>query len=158
MAGPPPGRAEVQSPQTLSITYQDATGPLEMTLEEVRRTGIDLGVHQGPDGYRVYEFKIAYSAAPCLADMADKSLLGLGIQAGAGKNNRPDNVGRTSAQPPGGGRGGSPGGPPPGGGMDGGPMGRGGPSDGPGRQAGGGGDAIQWMQVVLASRLLEPVQ
>lgn len=87
----PPGNASVDSANrgfqpsppgplhTVSISYQDATGPLEMTMDEVRRTGIDIAVRQHTDGRLIYEFKIGFHAAPSLAELQPGMLVGVGI-------------------------------------------------------------------------------
>lgn len=132
---PAPPRAAAQlSPaeplKALAITYQDATGPLKMKLDEVRRTGIDIAVGPPGPGHRlVYEFQIAFRSAPCLANLGPDDVVGLGIMAGSSME-KPPKSGAFGGM---GGPGGDPGGGP-GGGMGGG-MG-GGPGGGMGRPGG----------------------
>lgn len=83
-------------PEKLSITYKDATGPLEMTLEAVRRTGIDIGIDHAADGRVVYEFKIAFKAEPSLEGLGPDMMVGVGIQDG------PSGKARSRKIPPGG--------------------------------------------------------
>ncbi|GAB6908118.1 hypothetical protein JCM12296A_39570 [Desulfosarcina cetonica] len=83
---PPPA---VRLPESLRITYQDATGPLSMTMDEVRRTGIDIGVARGSDGRLCYEFKIAFRADPSLEGFRPGMCLGLGIQSGSAADGHP---------------------------------------------------------------------
>jgi hypothetical protein len=137
-------------PTELSITYADTTGPLTMRLSEVRRTGIDIGVGQSPARRLVYEFTIAFNAAPCLSGLAPEMVVGIGVVAGASKQGRPQAGSRGGA--PGGPGGIMPGpgfddgvnamnGPPPGGGPGGGP--------GAGKKSG---SLEVWLQVRLAGR------
>jgi hypothetical protein len=141
----------------LSITYSDATGPLTMTLDEVRHTGIDIGVGQPPGGRLVYEFAIAFKAAPSLCGLAPGMVVGLGVLAGtSGKQNpkRSTSGGETGPGGPGGPGGGMRGpGPGNGGTMSGGPMGGGGPGGpGPGEKSE---SLAVWLQVRLADRTPE---
>lgn len=141
-AGQPPVPSPVEALTEVSITYADTTGPLTMNIEEVRRTGIDIGTGR-PDGKRlVYEFRIDFRSAPSLAGLGPGMVLGVGIQTGS----EGDNPGGVS---PGGkmslsyGPGGSTnGGPGPGGGKGGGPE---------GARPGKNGDTFDiWLQVQLA--------
>ena len=113
----------------ISITYADTTGPLTMTMDEVRRTGIDIGVGQGKDGAEIYEFNIAFRAGPSIENLSPGMMIGVGIARGG--------AGAKGGKPHGSDDGGPQGGPPGGGGGGSGPGGgsRGGP---PGGHAGGG--------------------
>lgn len=140
----------VGPPSDLSITYADATGPLTMRLSEVRRTGIDIGVGQSPAKRLVYEFTIAFNAAPCLSGLAPEMVVGIGIMAGASKQGGPQ-AGSRGGAPVG------PGGVVPGPGFDGGinamngPRQGGGPGGGPGAGEKSGSLEV-WLQVRLAER------
>lgn len=121
--GQPPGPHAVAPLTDVAITYADTTGPLTMNMEEVRRTGIDIGVGR-PDGKRlVYEFRIDFKSAPSLAGLGPGMMLGVGIRAGSGEGgSHGDGMSMLSGPGesinwgpgPGGGRGGGPGGPGPG--------------------------------------------
>jgi hypothetical protein len=69
----------------LEITYWGATGPLKMDIDEVRETGIDVGMGKHKDGSLVYEFNIGFKAAPSLSDLKPGMIVGIGIQAGSSK-------------------------------------------------------------------------
>ncbi|WP_155313462.1 hypothetical protein [Desulfosarcina ovata] len=145
----PPAAPSMELPKTLKITYKDTTGPLEMTLDEVRRSGIDIGVGRTADGRQVYEFKIAFAAAPSLSRLGPQQFLGVGIQSGSATNDRHDAGAPEGAMKPGGGRGGPMGGPPPGGmgGMGGGSMGGAPKGSGPGSK---GASKACWLKVLLS--------
>lgn len=142
--------------QKIAITYKDTTGPLTMELDEVRRTGIDIGIDRLPDQRLVVEFKIRFTAAPCLESLEPGMALGLGVQSGeSGSEKRQQRGGSMGPGDRSGGRGGPPsdgggmGAPPSGGGMGGPPSGGGG--RGPGAFRDGGKDNIEiWLQVLLA--------
>lgn len=85
-----PALSPFEAPNKLAVTYAGATGPLTMTLVEVRRTGIDIGVGQLPGGRLVYEFGIAFKAAPSLSGLAPRKVVGIGILAGALEKDRPE--------------------------------------------------------------------
>jgi hypothetical protein len=136
--------------KTLEITYKDTTGPLKMTMDEVRRTGIEIGVKQSKEGRLVYEFDIGFKAAPSLAGLEPGMNLGVGIQI-----NAPEKKGRkralTNGQRVRGGPGGGLSGPGPGGSMGG--RGIGLASEGlrPGEEN----DPFEvWLQVKLANRAI----
>ncbi len=111
-AGPPGGHRDrpnkenrpttapiiIEPIKTLSITYSDTTGPLEMTLEEIRRTGIDIGIDRTGDNRLVYEFDIKFSAAPSLESLKPGMVLGIGFIGAA--PGRPGAMG-TMGGPPG---------------------------------------------------------
>lgn len=65
----------------MEITYSDTTGPLRMKMDEVRRTGIDVGRTQTDEGRLVYEFNIHFNAAPSLEQLKPGMVLGIGILA-----------------------------------------------------------------------------
>ncbi len=143
--------------EELEISYWGATGPLKMRIDEVQRTGIDIGIGPPEGGRMVYEFNIGFKAAPSLSGLKPGMIVGLGIQTGASK---PDGRKRASSGDqmgqggPGGGMGGpgsggGMGGPGPGGGMDRGGMGRGPGGSGPHDKN----DLFEvWLQVQLADR------
>jgi hypothetical protein len=132
---PPPS----ETLEELEISYWGATGPLEMTIDEVRRTGIDIGMGPPKDGRMVYEFNIGFKAAPSISGLKPGMIVGLGIQAGASK---PDGRKRASSGDQMG-QGG------PGGGMDSSGMGRGPGGSGPHDKN----DLFEvWLQVQLAER------
>lgn len=80
MGGTPEGEPPQFEPSTeLDVTYADTTGPLTMTISELRRSGIDIGVRQAGDGRLVYEFDIAFEAAPSLHDLKPGMEVGIGI-------------------------------------------------------------------------------
>ena len=84
MPGPPP-----KLPETLYITYKNSTGPLDMTIDEVGKTGIFIGIGQLRNNKLTYEFTIGFRAAPCLSSLKPGWILGIGIQTGSGnKKNR----------------------------------------------------------------------
>ncbi len=154
--GKPPQMPGEKVVQQVSITYEDTTGPLTMTMEEVRQTGIDIGVGQGPGGTEVYEIDIAFQAGPSLEKLAPGLLIGVGItrdKAGdkGGKPHGSDDGGFQNGPPDGGGGGRRPGGSmggPPGGGMGGGPMGGGGAGGAPsGKKED---HSCTWFKVALA--------
>jgi hypothetical protein len=60
-----------------------------MTISEVRRTGIDIGVGRTGDGRLVYEFNIAFRAAPSLGELEPGMTVGIGILAGGFGRNGP---------------------------------------------------------------------
>lgn len=78
-----PRAVPIEALQRVAITYGDATGPLTMEMNEVRRTGIAIGVGQRPDQSLVYEFSIAFKAAPSLNELMPGMAVGIGIQRGA---------------------------------------------------------------------------
>jgi hypothetical protein len=89
---PPPPRGKPQHLEPLkqlAVTYSDATGPLTMTISEVRRTGIEIGVGQTGDGRLVYEFNIAFRAAPSLGQLKPGMTVGIGILTGGFGQNGP---------------------------------------------------------------------
>jgi hypothetical protein len=138
--GPPP---VPEAGRTVAIKYADATGPLQMSIAEVRRTGIDIGRGTTRGRRRVYEFRIDFVAAPSLADLKPGMVVGIGIQLGTDAQN-----GRDGAPPQR-------------------SMGRGGPGGGMGRRIDGGMGGgpggphpdgkdnafIVWLQVRLADRI-----
>ena len=153
--GKKPPMAPIEPIKHVAVTYGDATGPLTMTMEEIRRTGIDIGVGQAKGRSLVYEFSIAFKAAPSLADLAPGGMVGIGIMSGGadGEDRKPQRTDGDAGQggPPGGGGGPGPGGsmgrP---GGMMGGPQmesGHGGPSPGEKKDQRG-----VWLQVRLADQ------
>lgn len=73
-----------QAIKELEITYSDTTGPLLMKMDEVRRTGIDVGRTQTRDGRLVYEFNINFNAAPSLENLKPGMSLGIGILTASG--------------------------------------------------------------------------
>ena len=74
-------RPVFKTPDSVEITYAEATGPLSMPMDQVRQTGIEIGVGQ-PDGRRfVYEFKICFRAGPSLSALAPGKTVGIGIEA-----------------------------------------------------------------------------
>ena len=122
----------------VSITYADATGPLTMAMDEVRRTGIEIGRGRGDARTVVYEFNIAFNAAPSLEILAPGKVLGVGIFSGGadpGKRQPAGNHGDMQQSGPPGGR------------MGGGRMGggHGGPPGGHNQ-----GRAVVWVEVQLA--------
>jgi hypothetical protein len=151
----PPPAHPIQPLQKIAITYADTTGPLTMGMDEVQRTGIDIGINRLADRRLVVEFTIAFAAAPCLEGFEPGMALGLAVQSGDSDSEKRPGTGGGSMGPGGGsgGRGGPPsggggmGGPPPGGGMGGPPSGGGGKS-GPG--SGGKTNFEVWLQVHLA--------
>lgn len=78
---PPPGSMppRLQPIKQLAVTYSKATGPLTMTISEVRRTGIDIGIGRTGDGRLVYEFNIAFRAAPSLCELKPGMSVGIGV-------------------------------------------------------------------------------
>ncbi len=82
-------RPILQTPKAVEITFSETSGPLPMSMDRVRRTGIDIGAGQ-PDGCRfVYEFKIPFTATPVLSALAPGTALGIGIETGKpDKNSR----------------------------------------------------------------------
>lgn len=72
----------------MAITYRDTTGPLTMAMDEIRRTGIDIGVGVCDDRSLIYEFKIAFNAAPSLAKLAPETVIGIGILSGGAESGR----------------------------------------------------------------------
>ena len=79
-ASPPGGKPPRLEPlKQLAVTYSKATGPLTMTISEVRRTGIDNGIGRTRDGRLVYEFDIAFRAAPSLCELKPGMRVGIGI-------------------------------------------------------------------------------
>lgn len=91
-----------------AVTYRDTTGPLTMAMDEVRRTGIDIGVGQGAGRSLVYEFNIAYKAAPSLEGLAPGMVIGIGILSGGSEPEdrrpaTPDDHTRQEGPPGGGG-------------------------------------------------------
>lgn len=153
-----PRGQQVQHPhlepiEQAAITYSDATGPLTMAMDEIRRTGIDIGVGRGAGRSMVYEFNIAFKAAPSLESLAPGMTVGLGIMRGGADpgDRKPAGTDDGTRQdgPPGGGGGPGPGGSMgrPGAMMDSAPMagGHGGPPGGA-RQN----DSGVWLQVQLA--------
>ena len=138
----------------VAVTYLDATGPLTMDMDEVRRTGVDIGMGQADKGALVYELSIAFKAAPSLADLTPGTMVGIGIMTGGAnaEDRKPQGTDDTMGQggPPGGGSGPGPGGSMgrPGGGMMGGPQMDGGPGGPP---QGAKKDQISvWLKVQLA--------
>lgn len=112
---------ELKVPATIEMTYSETTGPLKMDLEEVRRTGIEIGTGQ-PDGSRyVYEFIVPFAVDEMLSGMGPGKVIGVGILSGDGQS-------RERSQKPSMGAMGGPGG-----------GGRGGAGKGPGMGGGGGG-------------------
>ena len=104
----------------LAVTYSDATGPLTMTISEVRRTGIEIGAGRTGDGRLVYEFNIAFRAAPSLSELKPGMIVGIGILTGGfGQNGPEQGLPGGPMGPPGFDSG--PGGPGPGSGMRGSP-------------------------------------
>jgi len=67
----------------------DTTGPLTMTISEVRRTGIDIGVGQAGRGRLVYEFNIAFKAAPSLGGLKPGKVVGIGVLIGGSAQDGP---------------------------------------------------------------------
>lgn len=120
----PPEPPDLSMPATIEMTYSETTGPLKMDVEDVRRTGIGIGLGQ-PDGSRyVYEFILPFAVDEILSEMGSGRVIGVGIMSGNGES------GKSRQQPSMGSRGG------PGGGG-----GRGGTGKGPGRGGGGGGQS-----------------
>ncbi|MGD9221956.1 MAG: hypothetical protein PVH22_01845 [Desulfobacteraceae bacterium] len=79
-APPPGGKPPLLEPlKQLAVTYSKATGPLSMTISEVRRTGLDIGIGRTRDGRLVYEFNIALRAAPSLSELKPGMNVGIGI-------------------------------------------------------------------------------
>lgn len=127
----PPARPTALEPlRQIEITYSNTTGPLEMRIDEVRRSGIDIGLGQSKEGRLIYEFDLKFSAAPSLAELKPGMVVGIGILAGAsedagpmGPGGGPPGLHSGSLEPGGGGRptGGMG---PPGGGGGGGPGGK----------------------------------
>lgn len=111
-------------PKELAVSYADATGPLTMTIAEIRRTGIDIGVGRSAGGRLVYEFVIAVRAAPSLCDLKPGMVVGIGILTGTQGQGGPNGMPSAGPMMATGFSGGL-GGPGPGGGMGGGPGGRG---------------------------------
>lgn len=73
-------RPVLKTPDSVEITYAEATGPLSMPMAQVRQTGIEIGVGQ-PDGRRcVYEFKIGFTAGPSLSALGPGKTVGIGIE------------------------------------------------------------------------------
>jgi hypothetical protein len=131
----------------LEISYWGATGPLKMSIDEVRRTGMDIGVGQPGDGRLIYEFNIGFKAAPSLSGLKPGMVVGIGIQAGASKQDTHKR--RASADRMGQGGPGDLGGPGSGGGLRTGGSGHEPEKPGPGDR----GDRFEiWMQVQLADR------
>jgi hypothetical protein len=113
LGGKPP---HLEPLKQLAVTYSNTTGPLTMTISKVRRTGIDIGIGRTRDGRLVYEFNIAFRAAPSLCELKPGMSVGIGILTDDFGQNGPK--GGLSGRPMGaagftGGRGG----PGPGGGM-----------------------------------------
>lgn len=95
--------------KSLAITYQDTTESLAMTIDEVRRTGIDVAFGQAGGGRWVYEFIIGFKAAPCLSGLGPGMVVGVGIQSGESKHEgrkRPASAGQMGKGAPPGGKGG----------------------------------------------------
>ena len=80
----------VKMPDTLKISYSDATAPLEMTLAEIRNTGIDIGVGQRGSRGLVCEFTIRFAAAPCLSGLAQGTIAGIGFSSDTSSRDIPD--------------------------------------------------------------------
>lgn len=55
-----------------------------MTMDEVRRTGVDIGVGQSGDSRLVCELLIEFSAAPYLSTLKPGMPVGVGIVAASG--------------------------------------------------------------------------
>lgn len=122
--GPPENELPSPAPpKELAVSYADATGPLTMTIAEVRRTGIDIGVGRPAGGRLVYEFVIAVKAAPSLCDLKPGMVVGIGILTGTRGQGGPNGIASGGPMVTTGFSGGL-GGPGPGGGMGGGPGGR----------------------------------
>ena len=89
-------RPVLQTPKAVEITFSEATAPRSMSMDRIRRTGIDIGAGQ-PDSRRfVYEFKIPFAAAPSLSGLDPGTALGIGIETG-----KPDNNSRMRKPPEG---------------------------------------------------------
>jgi hypothetical protein len=71
----------IEMPDTLSITYAEATGPLEMSLAEIQHTGIHIGIGQRNGRGLVCEFAIRYDAAPCLRGLTQGTIAGIGFES-----------------------------------------------------------------------------
>ena len=153
-----PGEKQPQVPpmeqlEQAAITYCDATGPLTMSMDEIRRTGIDIGVGHGTGRSLVYEFNIAFKAGPSLEDLKPGMVIGIGILSGGaepeGRKTAAADGDKPQDGPPGRGGGPGPGGPMgrPGGMMGGGETGsgHGGPPSGAKQDHAG-----VWFQVQLA--------
>ena len=147
-------RIAVAPLQDMDITYANATGPLKMTMEEVRCTGIDVSTNTSEDGKLIHAFKLNFASAPCLAALKPGMGVGIGIFPGRSKRDvkkkgGPGQDSNGQGGPGGGGRGG------PGGGMGGLGISMGGPSGGgggPGNEhPGKKGDVFEtWIKVKLA--------
>ena len=80
-------RPVLKTPDSVEITYAEATGPLSMPMAQVRQTGIEIGVGQ-PDGRRcVYEFKIGFTAGPSLSALGPGKTVGICIETGKTEGN-----------------------------------------------------------------------
>ena len=90
-----------RTPTVLDITYKNSTGPLDMTIDEVRRTGIDIGVGQSQNGRLAYEFSIGFRAAPCLSSLKPGMDVGVGIESGTGERNGRKKKNRNDPMSPG---------------------------------------------------------
>lgn len=71
----------IKMPDTLKMTYSDATGPIEMSLAEIQNTGIHIGIGQRNGRGFVCEFAIRYDAAPCLKGLAQSAIAGIGFES-----------------------------------------------------------------------------
>ncbi len=109
---------------SLEITFENATGPLQMGIDEARRFGIDAAMGRRlADGSMVCEFRFDFCDHTSLLGLRPGSVLGIGILSGAadkeGPGSRPFGTGMGfGGGPGGGGLGGEPSG-----GMGGGPRG-----------------------------------
>ena len=128
------GKVPEKPLESIFITYADTTGPLKMDMDEVRKTGLDIGVGKGRDGRWIYEFAISFEADSCLADLGPGSIIGIAVQSGGGEAD---------------------GGKPPSLGTPGGGMGGPGPGGGPGGSGGPGGGSSKafeiWLRVTLGT-------
>lgn len=104
----PPKPPELSMPATIEMTYSETTGPLKMDVEDVRRTGIGIGVGQ-PEGSRyVFEFIVPFAADEMLSEMGSGKVIGVGIMSGKGeteKRRQKPSMGAMGGPEGGGGRG-----------------------------------------------------
>ncbi len=126
--GPPP----FEAPEKLEVIHPFADGPFDMTIEEARHAGVEVGVGQ-PNGRLVYEYRIRTEGENFVLSLDTGATVGIGIESG--KMDKGKMMGKDGAHGGGGGggygrRGGGMGGP--GGGGMGGPGkgGMGGPGGG----------------------------
>ena len=83
-----PKPPELSMPATIEMTYSETTGPLKMNIEDVRRTGIGIGVGQPDGSHYVYEFIVPFAVDEILSEMGSGKDIGVGITSGNGESEK----------------------------------------------------------------------